>query len=513
MKLGSLFDGSGGFPLAAKNVGITPVWASEVAPYCVAVTRQNLPEVAHLGDVSKINGAKIEPVDIVTFGSPCQDMSIAGQRDGLDGQQSRLFFEAIRIIKEMREATDGKSPRFAIWENVLGSLTSNGGNDFHRVVNELLAIGTGFPVARSEKWRHAGAICGDECSLAWRVLDARYWGVPQRRRRVFLACDFGGQSAATILFKPKDGGRSASTCGETRKDSAESAERNAGKDRSRVRAKVVYECRTIIGRYRDSGDVGPTVLANYGYGMKDVPIVVSANEAKKSIVYAPRQSVIDLYSETEEIAPTLTQSYGTGGNNQPIVLSREDAPEAIVYEVNQTDARYSDVGDVCPTLLQRLGTGGNHQPIVLQLDRDGDEEITEDDVEDYWVLNKGSFYAEPTTRMSGTLGVWEGKRQPPILATRYSARHMTSTECARLQGFPDEWGKIKAIPEDQLPFWRKVFDNWDRINGVKPKSDKQILKWMREPYRESEEYRMWGNGVALPCVEYILKNVSELDTE
>ena len=146
--LGSLFDGSGGFGLAGALCGITPVWASEVEPYPIAVTTSRFPNMKHYGDVSKVNGAEVEPVDIITFGSPCQDMSIAGKRAGLKHEskgddettRSGLFMEAIRIIKEMRKATNGKYPRFAIWENVTGAFSSNKGEDFRVVLEELIRI-------------------------------------------------------------------------------------------------------------------------------------------------------------------------------------------------------------------------------------------------------------------------------------------------------------------------------------------------------------------------------------
>lgn len=139
MKLGSLFDGSGGFPLAGALCGITPVWASEVEPYPIAVTRSRFPKMRHLGSVTELNGAEIEPVDVITFGSPCQDLSIAGKRAGIhEGERSNLFFEAIRIIKEMRYATNGKYPAFAIWENVPGAFSSNKGDDFRCVLEEFV---------------------------------------------------------------------------------------------------------------------------------------------------------------------------------------------------------------------------------------------------------------------------------------------------------------------------------------------------------------------------------------
>lgn len=160
----------------------------------------------HLGDITKIHGDKIEPVDCITFGSPCQDLSIAGRRAGLAGGRSGLFVEAVRIIKEMRKATNGMYPTFAIWENVPGAFSSNGGEDFRAVLEELARVeqpdaSIPRPSGRGGRWSKAGAIAGNGWSLAWRQLDAQYWGVPQRRKRIALVADFGGQRAAEILFE------------------------------------------------------------------------------------------------------------------------------------------------------------------------------------------------------------------------------------------------------------------------------------------------------------------------
>lgn len=214
MKLMSLFDGSGGFPLAASLCGIDPVYASEVEPYPIAVTKSRFPNMKHLGDVSMINGADIEPVDIITFGSPCQDMSVAGKRAGLkhtaagDGETTRsgLFIEAIRIIKEMRLATNGIYPRFAVWENVPGAFSSNRGEDFRLVLEEFIRISEPdavMPAVPKAGWAYADCISGDGWSVAYRTFDAQYWGVPQRRRRIYLVADFRGGRAGEILFIEK----------------------------------------------------------------------------------------------------------------------------------------------------------------------------------------------------------------------------------------------------------------------------------------------------------------------
>lgn len=180
LTLGSLFSGSGTFEMAGILSGILPVWKSEIEPFPIAVTERRLPFVKHLGDINCINGAEIEPVDIITFGSPCTDLSVAGKRQGLNAARSGLFFQAVRIIKEMRCATNGKYPRFAVWENVIGALSSNGGEDFRCVLEELCKIKTpDISVPKPEKWTKAGEILADGFSLAYRTVDAQYWGTPQ----------------------------------------------------------------------------------------------------------------------------------------------------------------------------------------------------------------------------------------------------------------------------------------------------------------------------------------------
>ena len=241
MKLGSLFDGSGGFPLSGALCGIEPIWASEVEPYPIAVTKSRFPNMKHLGDISKINGAEIEPVDIITFGSPCQDLSVAGKRAGLKHEdngddettRSGLFMEAVRIIKEMREKTNGEYPRYAVWENVPGAFSSNKGEDFRIVLEELVKVvepTAVMPEVPRFGWAYADSYCGDGWSLAYRVFDAQYWGVPQRRRRIYLVADFGGQRAREILFE-REGLRGYFTEGRTPwKAVTADAERSIGAD-------------------------------------------------------------------------------------------------------------------------------------------------------------------------------------------------------------------------------------------------------------------------------------------
>lgn len=229
LTLGSLFDGSAGFPLGGLLSGITPLWASEIEPFPIRVTMKRLPQMKHYGDISAMNGAEIPPVDIITFGSPCQDMSVAGKRNGLDGSRSSLFYEAVRIIKEMRCKTNGKYPRFIVWENVPGAFSSNKGEDFRCVLEEICKIkDEQLSVPKSSKWQNAGKILGDGFSVAWRQLDAQFWGVPQRRKRIYLVADFTGWCAGKILFESEglSGYSSKSICPwkETARSSGEGTE-------------------------------------------------------------------------------------------------------------------------------------------------------------------------------------------------------------------------------------------------------------------------------------------------
>jgi site-specific DNA-cytosine methylase len=167
MKYGSLFAGVGGFDIGLENAGWQCAWQVEWDPHCQQTLAHHWPNVPRWGDVSDVDGAELPPVDVITFGSPCQDLSVAGKRAGLiEGGRSNLFFQATRIIREMKEKTNGQYPRIAIWENVPGALSSNNGDDFEAVLGEMADLGS--------------------YHLEWSVLDAQFFGVPQRRRRVFV---------------------------------------------------------------------------------------------------------------------------------------------------------------------------------------------------------------------------------------------------------------------------------------------------------------------------------------
>ena len=217
LTMGSLFDGIGGFPLAASHVGIKTLWASEIEKFPIRVTMERFPEMVHVGDITKLKGSDLPPVDIVCGGSPCQDLSVAqGTRDGLQGTRSGLFYEMIRVIKELRNADRKRGrtaqsvrPRWCVWENVPGAYSSGEppGEDFRIVLQSFVRIScntVSIPRPDSGKWKSAGRILlGDTFSLAWRTLDAQYWSVPQRRVRVYLIADFAGLCAPQILFDEK----------------------------------------------------------------------------------------------------------------------------------------------------------------------------------------------------------------------------------------------------------------------------------------------------------------------
>ena len=292
MRLGSLFDGSGGFPLAGALYGIEPVWASEIEDFPIRVTRQRFPGMTHIGSVTDIKGDEIEPVDIITFGSPCQDLSIAGKQAGIhDGERSNLFFEAIRIIKEMRHATANEFPRYAVWENVPGAFSSNGGRDFHAVLQAFCSVvddGLDVPGSADGSWQPAGCVLGDNFSLAWRVYDAQFWGVPQRRKRIYLVADFAAQRAGQILFESGSMQRNP-------KQGMQTEEKPAG-----------YFVRGPEG----NSWLWLNSLINIGKGCdkQTTPVCVLAT------------SCYDAPITDGSISPTLCARAGTGGNQLPLIL-------------------------------------------------------------------------------------------------------------------------------------------------------------------------------------------------
>jgi len=487
LTLGSLFSGSGTFELGGMLAGIEPVWNSEIEPFPIMVTRRRLPQVKHYGDVSALDGAKLEPVDVISFGSPCQDMSVAGRRAGLDGARSGLFHQAIRIIREMREATHGEKPRFIVWENVPGAFSSNHGQDFKAVLDAVIGIKEPWaevPPPDKGRWRHADLFLGDGWSVAYRVLDAQYWGVAQRRRRVFLVADFGGERAGEILFD-RDGLR-----GDPRKGKAPWP--GAAGDSADGAGESGCWC---VNPQASSGitvtrDVTATLVAqDHGH---HPAVLMFGNHPQDARCDGPLA-----------VAHTVSAQYGTGGNNQPLVVFSiggfnslawlSDNPRAGIYET-----------DTARTLDQSGGNPTAHQGGMA--------------VVETYAMTMGGF-------------IQTGKDvSPPLLARdykdpiavnvpmEYRVRRLMPMECARLQGFPDGWCDdlgTEEPSEDEIEFWSDVFEAHRRLvtHAGKPKTRKQIVKWLRDPHTDSAEYKLWGNGCALPCVYFVMAGIANVNGE
>ena len=631
LTLGSLFDGSGGFPLGGLISGITPVWASEIEPFPIRVTTKRLPFMKHYGDVSKMNGADIEPVDIITFGSPCQDMSIAGRRAGLDGSRSSLFYEAIRIVKEMRCKTNGRYPRYIIWENVPGAFSSNKGADFQSVLEEVCSVkGYEIHTPRPEKWPVAGEIVADDFSLAWRVFDAQYWGVPQRRKRIYLIADLAGGSAGKILFESegvsgytpqgfrswkgaaraseKGSGAAGCVClndqGGNRMDvtdgvtctlraeahhppcvmeSAGFCTEHSAHSRSigyeeetspTLRAgtvpAAVYENHSQDTRYTGPLETAPTVNATYGMGGNNQPFVVETPKTLKirsgcegggkgALIQENKSATLGCNNDQTVFVPKVygicsKQSHAMqsdnphsgfyeadtsrcldrGGGNpscnqggmavvavQGSMIGRSDkngpqgsgVNEDVSFTLDATDRHAVAYGidratynmgrnakfgitvetEIEPTMVSK-GPGAVGQPIYHSSKSSSHTNFTDDDVTETLVAT--DFKDPPTV-----------SKEPD-----YIVRRLTPTECARLQGFPDWWCSNLGTDEpteEEIEFWTEVFETHRSVMGSssKPKSRNQIIKWLKDPHSDSAEYKMWGNGVALPNVCFVLSGI------
>ena len=677
--LGSLFSGSGGFELAGLLAGIKPLWNSEVCPFPILVTQKRLPRVKHYGDVSKLKGGELEAVDIITFGSPCQDLSVAGKRAGIvEGSRSNLFFEAIRIIKEMRESTNGQYPRYAVFENVAGIFSSHQGEDFRIVLESFCKVKRqeiSIPEPQS-KWLSAGEILGDDFSVAWRVLDAQYFSVPQRRARIFLVADFRGWSAGKILFESEGLSGDFESCnfpwqrtaasieagiGETSrliiKQSAGFCTEHSAKARSigyeeekspTLRAGVVpaalmFDNHAQDARYNGPMEESPTITARYGTGGGNTPIIaepigvsrhakpavienlsptlvakgphtviepkafgicskgsnamqsdnpnsgfyeatisrtldasggnslcsnqggiavveaynLTQNQAEKADVtrasdcsighLSSRQAGTAVVNATEDKAPVETYNarftsegtknarghcyktdtsrcLDTGGES---LESNHGGIAVISFAVNQRD-EVRDLND-CAGAVQAQPGMKQQTFIAIQGSMIGRDDkngpqgsgINEDVC---FTLNCTDRHAVMTPTYCSSVGSFmhaeEEKsntlmardyKDPQIVNTPdYTVRRLTPLECSRLQGFPDYWCDDLAIPdptEEELAFWRGVWKTWNDMNGKKPKTENQIRKWLASPYSDSEIYKLWGNGVALPCVFFVLSGI------
>ncbi len=529
MKLMSLFDGSGGFPLAASLCGIEPVYASEVEPYPIAVTKSRFPSMKHLGDVSRIKGAEIEPVDIITFGSPCQDMSVAGKRAGLkhtavgdeETTRSGLFMEAIRIIKEMRVKTNGIYPRFAVWENVPGAFSSNRGEDFRLVLEEFIKItepDAVMPAVPQAGWAYADCISGDGWSLAYRVFDAQHWGVPQRRRRIYLVADFRGECAGKILFE-REGVRGYFTQSRTPGQGITgNTENGTGTDdRARESELVLDDQGGQQISVRTDGK-SPTLRAE-AHG--NVPCVIN----KKTLVYDTRGN------GDGETVPTITGDH----NNRVTDYTALCIEEQPVYCLQGNGIDRADTAgcngkgwreDKCYTLNTIDRPAVCYQKVVGSLCATDYKWVQQQQV------GEGKLIVEPCPYQKATGPLMAnshpgsytgqdaytdmfvvGKEKPVAVPVHYIVRRLTPTECARLQGFPDTWGhpdKKENFTDEEYKFWLEVRNAYAKINNkaVKDYTKAQILTWYNKLHTDSAEYKMWGNGIALPNALYVMQGIA-----
>lgn len=365
MTLGSLFDGIAGFPLAARRQGIKTVWVSEIEPDCIDIAKRHFPEALQLGDITQIDGAKIPVVDIISFGSPCQDLSVAGKQTGLDGSRSGLFMEAVRITREMREKTNGQYPKYIIWENVAGAFSSNKGEDFRRVLEEITQSNISMP--KSGKWATAGMVGnegpgGDVQCTAWRLLDAQFWGVPQRRKRIYLVNDFGNGRAGQILFECESvlgyhsqggaeeqgnsGNSENSLTGTDCRGMAEDADGQMKLDFGRTADRIYINAKTSVTLMGNAGGIGYTEEAS--------PTLMSKH--RPAVVYGYTQSG---YGEFKEGVGTLKKSRGAaGGGSETLAVIMERIAAAVKYRVRRLTPLECERLDGFPDEWTRYGASG-----------------------------------------------------------------------------------------------------------------------------------------------------------
>ena len=484
IKLGSLFDGSGGFPLAGAISGIEPVWAAEVEPYPIAVTRSRFPQMEHLGSVTEVHGDKVRPVDVITFGSPCQDLSVAGKRAGIhDGQRSNLFFEAIRIIKEMRDATNERHPTFAVWENVPGAFSSNKGADFRCVLEAFVRISAeiSVPGHANGRWNPAGEIVGDGFSIAWRQLDAQYWGVPQRRKRIYLVADFRGGRAGEILFERESMRGNTASCGVPEKDAAANAAGSAGRGRC---ARFLNPWDTQSIRQYAVDGVFPTLAASSSGGQNRAGVCYKIGQGAKA------RSL----GESETVTPTLGSE--ACGNSVP----------GICYP--QVARTLTAEADASPCIDRSQNVVCYERPIIAM---EGSNKGKGQVANGLSPCLKACHPSEVVYAANRLRNSAQDEERPP---RKYIIRRLTPLECCRLQGFPDGWGipdRKDKLSNEELEFWQGVRDTYAAIAGKPPKkySAKSLTRWYNALHTDRAEYKMWGNGIALPCAAFVLGNVAK----
>lgn len=427
----------------------------------------------NLGDITKISGYNAQIVDAVIGGSPCQDLSVAGKRAGLAGERSGLYMEQIRIIKEMRkrDKTAGRTgqsvrPRYMVWENVPGAFSTNGGEDFRAVLEEAARIAdesTVIPRPQKGKWRTAGCIMGDGFSIAWRVLDAQFWGVPQRRRRIALVADFGGQSAPEILFVRESVPGNTSAGGTAR-------ERIAGD---------AADCVGITNRGRSTGDVSETLRA-CSHGA--LPMIATRSNGDDIDVI---HSAICIQGNCIDRADTAGCNGKGWRDDVSYTLNTIDRPA--VLDMSHACDVIRECGDTSPSLQARMGTGGNQVPLVAYGIGNGQiNEAATPAFEKAQTLNtmhdaQAALLCQVvahTLKAKANLDYREDSETYPVHSGK--VRRLTPLECERLQGFPDGWTDI---------------GEWVDSKGKKRQTT------------DSARYKALGNSIALPPWRWVLKRL------
>ena len=629
MKLGSLFDGSGGFPLAGSLCGIEPVWASEVEPYPIAVTKSRFPDMKHLGSVTDVHGGDIEPVDIITFGSPCQDLSVAGKRAGLKHEangdeettRSGLFMEAVRIIREMREATNGEYPTFALWENVPGAFSSNGGEDFRTVLEELIKIvepTAVMPAVPKNGWPYADSYCGDGWSLAYRVFDAQYWGVPQRRRRIYLVLDLRGERAGKVSFEREGVRGNFATFKTAGQGTAGDAADRTGADDCEGEGNCLTPWDVQSRRIFSVDGPWPALYGGegggHGYACVPYTLKIRSGCEGECVAYSFDSLASNSMKSKNphsgcrrvEIAKTLDTTDPNPCKNQggiAVVCIKECLPFDTTQVTSPKNGCNPKWGDPChplaaqghpPTVICKCydARGNGDGQTVSTLTGDHENRITDYTsvvCEPIPINDKATRYkgGGPTRNGDGAgngLGVGKSGYPCPTLSTcdhhmvcycmatgqanaeiledvcpclncnheqpivagvdcrnsteypeqtgtlqadcfknlnsngvirvQYIVRRLTPTECARLQGFPDNWGHPdpkEGFTDEEYRFWLNVRNTHAAING-KPQKDytkAQMLTWYNKLHTDSSEYKMWGNGISLPTALYVMQGIAE----
>ena len=394
MTLGSLFDGIAGFPLAARRQGIKTVWVSEIEPDCIDIAKRHFPEALQLGDITQIDGAKIPVVDIISFGSPCQDLSVAGRQAGLDGSRSGLFMEAVRITREMREKTNGQYPKYIIWENVAGAFSSNKGEDFRRVLEEITQSNISMP--KSGKWATAGMVGnegtggGDVQCTAWRLLDAQFWGVPQRRKRIYLVNDFGNGRAGQILF----------------------------------------ECESVLGYHSQGGAEEQGNSGNSENSLTGTDCRGMAEDADGQMKLDFGRTADRIYINAKTSVTLMGNAGGGGGKTGLYLLPVYTIAGNVIGRNEKNGGHQLGVNqDIAPTLMSQ------HRPAVVY---------------GYTQSGYGEFKEGVGTLKKSRGAAGGGSETIAVImeriaaAVKYRVRRLTPLECERLDGFPDEWTRYGA---------------------------------------------------------------------